>query len=295
MFPSGQPYKSLYAIHAVAEHVEAIAKSRFDVAIGEPAQPDKLQFIKDHMGLIVQAISDQDVLDRASPSLRLQLINNLIRTLYQLINRKSRSATQNFIISNAILDLNSTPSSWEPSDDDLPTSSRLVEVTVTALEFPEELGAPVAFNTMAVILQLALVSRNFWEKLSESPGFAGLIRSLLLLDRRKTIRSRAAQQIQEAVKKEMTLADKLTSDLTDASTRLPLTKYFWSALVTLVSSAANLPTQCEEVFRVTYFIVCLLSPGTHPLLDIPGLAIQTSRLLLDHTCTEVCFGRLDYS
>lgn len=195
-------------------------------------------------------------------------------------------------MSDAILDLNSPPNSWKPSDDDLPASSRLVKVIIIALDFPEELGAPVAFNTMAVILQLALANRNFWKKLSESPDFAELIRCLLLLDPRKTIRSRAAQQIQEVVKKEMTLTDKLTLDLTDASARLSLTKYFWSALVALVSSAANLPNQCEEVFRVTYFIVSLLSPGSHPLLDVPGLAIQTSELLLAHTCTEVCFGRL---
>lgn len=96
MFPSGQPYKSLYAIHAVAEHAEAIAKSRFGVTVGELAQPRKLQVIKEHMGLIVQAISDQNVVDQASPPLGLQVMNSLIRTLYQLINRKSGSATQTY-------------------------------------------------------------------------------------------------------------------------------------------------------------------------------------------------------
>ncbi|KAF5594822.1 ubiquitin carboxyl-terminal hydrolase 34 [Fusarium subglutinans] len=93
IFPSGQPFKSLYAVHALIEYAETLLPSQLtgqlnDVATGSGSDPVILpEALKTPISFIVQAISDEDIFNGASVFLRLKLASTLLHALRQFLDR----------------------------------------------------------------------------------------------------------------------------------------------------------------------------------------------------------------
>jgi ubiquitin carboxyl-terminal hydrolase 34 len=94
IFPSGQPFKSLYAVHALIEYAETLLPSQLIshnhlnyMITSSGSDPVILpEALKISISFIVQAISDEDIFNRASVLLRLKLTSTLLHALRQFLD-----------------------------------------------------------------------------------------------------------------------------------------------------------------------------------------------------------------
>ncbi|ENH73136.1 Ubiquitin carboxyl-terminal hydrolase 34 [Fusarium oxysporum f. sp. cubense race 1] len=99
IFPSGQPFKSLYAVHALIEYAETLLPSQLishlnDVTTGSGSDPVTLpEALKTPISFIVQAISDEDIFNGASVLLRLKLASTLLHAVRQFLDIRSRECS----------------------------------------------------------------------------------------------------------------------------------------------------------------------------------------------------------
>ncbi|EMT70268.1 Ubiquitin carboxyl-terminal hydrolase 34 [Fusarium odoratissimum] len=99
IFPSGQPFKSLYAVHALIEYAETLLPSQLishlnDVTTGSGSDPVILpEALKTPISFIVQAISDEDIFNGASVLLRLKLASTLLHAVRQFLDIRSRECS----------------------------------------------------------------------------------------------------------------------------------------------------------------------------------------------------------
>ncbi|KAM5382676.1 hypothetical protein ACJZ2D_002466 [Fusarium nematophilum] len=279
VFPPGQPLKSLYAVHSLLEYAEAACHGRIngdEVLSGgsanagsEPTSYTKV--LRTSISFVVQAISDENVLDRASVSLRLRLTGALIHAFRRFLDK-----------------IGAPRGSATTKSLEAPEPGRLVEILSQAVACSGDLPLPVIAGTLAVTLRLSIFDDRFWAKLSTNPEFVSVLRRLLLTDPRNTIRGHVAKLIEELFSaiEHPTSSDRSIDWASNSSDDIPLAKYFWSIVSDLVLQTAGSPNQCEEFFRLAHFLLVRINARAPGLLDIPKLVSQISQLLLAHTSTE---------
>ena len=87
IFPIGQPFKCLYAIHAIGEYVDSAGRQHSGLTIDEAPCPDVGKKAKERaMTLVLEAIGDPDIIDGCPEGhlrsrLSLQLMSSLVRYL----------------------------------------------------------------------------------------------------------------------------------------------------------------------------------------------------------------------
>ncbi|KAJ4264812.1 hypothetical protein NW762_005055 [Fusarium torreyae] len=262
IFPSGQPFKSLYAVHALVEYTEASFPGQATSHDGPDDAPDGQgahsapysRALRTSMSFVVQAISDENIFDRASMSLQ--------------IDTPRGSATSKTLI--------------------MPEPARLVEILSYAADCPGEAPSPAVAGTLAICLRLSMLDDQFWTKLSTNPDFGRILNCLLLIDPRHTIRSLASKLIEElfSAMDHTASADEIGDEISDRPRDSPLAQYFWKIVSDLVLQTAGFPHQCDEFFRLAHFLLVRINTRAPGLLDIPVFASQTSQLLLGHSSTE---------
>lgn len=297
IFPPGQPYKSLYAVHTLLEYIEAAFHGRIDNEDpkDDPTDPGQssayMKALKTGMSLATQAISDKDVFDQTSVSLRLKLTGAMIHAFRRLLDNILRS-TGTVTGSSLVTELY-TPG--RPASTDIvivPEPARLVEILTCALDSPGPGDAsPVIAGTLALTLRLSIINAAFWAKLNTNPDFVALLHRALLTDPRPGVRSLVVKLIEELVS--MTGNSQPLDRSNESSSNNPddifvaLVSYFWGVVSDLVLQIAGYPDQCEDFFRLTYVLLMRLKARSPGVLDLPRLASQVSQLLLAHTSTEV--------
>ncbi|KAI5459968.1 hypothetical protein BGZ63DRAFT_262203 [Mariannaea sp. PMI_226] len=272
MFPPGQPYKSLYAVHALLQYTEAAFHGRVtldaDESDGENSRSQPIshtQAIKTAISLIVQALSDEDVVDRASLGLRLDLTTSLVHALVCLIDR-----------------LDAPRESLRVDEVKLPEPQRLVELLIAATTHPGLAPVPLIRVTLTAMIRLSYLDAEFCEKLVQIPDLTAILQKLLLTDTRVGIRTVAARMIEEGfVTGQVYMAEHSTRPLSTS-----LAQYYWSVVVDLVSQTASSPYQCEELFRLTHSLILKMMTRVREQPNILHLASRVSQLLLDHVSTE---------
>lgn len=236
------------------------------------------------MALIVRAISDEDLLDRASASLRLKLSHTLVNAVLRCLSRKN-PRTIDYEDVDAILGLDQPHGSFNACDVQLPAPDRLISFIYNALDSQGEVALSAVAVTLNCIMRLSLLATTFWEKLIEDPTFSPMLHRLLLLETRKGIRANAAKQIEELAIAEWAMLS--VSEPISATTEISRTQYFWSIIVDLVSLTTNAPSQCEEVFKVAHSLMSRMATKSFFSFNLPDLASKASGLLLNHTSVEV--------
>ncbi|KPM43110.1 hypothetical protein AK830_g3489 [Neonectria ditissima] len=287
VFPPGQPFKSLYAVHALLQYTEAALHGRIsaegatgDGPSGRLSQPvPYIQAVKTSILLVVQAISDEDVLDHASLSLRLTLTGALVHSFLRFLEK-----------------LDTPRGSFTMHGIEAPTPGRLVDILSNAIACPDEAPMSLIAGTLAAIIRLSFLDGEFWEKLTASSAFSSLLQRMLLTDTRSGVRAVTAKMIEERLNSDLALLTDSSSTTADGLRATALTNYFWAIVSDLVPETARSPGQCDEVFRLAHSLLLKMRTRSPELLNTPQLASRTSQLLLDHVSTEnisqVGFGDL---
>ncbi|KAF4343618.1 hypothetical protein FBEOM_2417 [Fusarium beomiforme] len=279
IFPSGQPFKSLYAVHALIEYAESLLPSHF-TSPGDPVNaisgsdsetivvPEAL---RTSMSFIVQAISDEDVFTRASVLLRLRLASALLHAFRQFLDKiglRGESAASNGL--------------------PMPKPDRLVKILSYATDCSSDTPSPVIAGALVICLRLSMLDDNFWTELSTNSDFMGTLRRLLLTDPRQTIRSLSAKLIEElfTVIGNVTPTGEADCEASVRSRESPMAKYFWKVTSDMVKETTRFPYQCEELFKLVYSLMVKINMRSPELLNIALFASQISHLLLEHTTIE---------
>ncbi|KAM0215002.1 hypothetical protein ACHAPQ_002853 [Fusarium lateritium] len=276
IFPCGQPFKSLYAVHALIEYTEPPLPDGDDSnASPGSSELESVQYskaLKTATSFVVQAISDENVLDGASMLLRLKLTCGLLHALRRFLDR-----TDNPRGSAASKDLA------------MPEPARLVEILSYAVGCPGEVPSPVVAGTLVVCLRLSMLNDRFWTKLSKNSDFAHILQRLILIDPRQAIRSLSAKLVEElfTVVDHVPATSEPDCEASAGSRDIELTKYFWTIVSDLVAQTASFPQQCDELFLLAHFLLIRIKIRAPELFDIATFAACTSNLLLEHTTTEV--------
>lgn len=89
LFLPGQPFKSLYAIHALTEYVESARRTTSEASLAQSPEETATSNGQDEvlhraLRLIVQALSDPDVLAGTSTSLKMRVASALMQTFVKL-------------------------------------------------------------------------------------------------------------------------------------------------------------------------------------------------------------------
>ncbi|KAF4442789.1 hypothetical protein FACUT_1811 [Fusarium acutatum] len=277
IFPSGQPFKSLYAVHALVEYAEALLPSQLishlnGVTTGSGSDPVILpEALKTPISFIVQAISDEDIFNGASVFLRLKLASTLLHALRQFLDR-----------------VGNLRGSVPPQGLPLPDPNRLVKMLSYAIDCPGDVPSPVIAGALVICLRLSMLDDKFWAELSTNPDFNHNLHRLLLIDSRQGMRSLSAKLIEElfAVMSTATLIRETDCENSVTSRECSMAEYFWKVTSAMVRQTTVFPSQSEELFRLVYFLVVKINARTPELLNIEKFASQISQLLLEHTTTE---------
>ncbi|KAF7560328.1 hypothetical protein G7046_g3827 [Stylonectria norvegica] len=270
VFSSGQPFKSLYAVHALVQYTEAAfhgrATSGAETGQSTAEQVSYDEALRRSMSLIVQAISDEALLDGASMGLRLKLSSSLIYGFIRFLN-----AIDNLRTSSSMKSVQT------------PEPSRLVDILANAVSCPDEAASQLITGTLAVILRLSLLDVQFWDQLGANLNFSSLLQNLLLFDPRQSIRAVAAKQLEDATVAEEQVRSSSKDGMGNVNR---LSKFAWSIAFGLIPKTLDVPSHCEEFFRLTHFLLLSITARSPGIVDIPALTARASELLLDHTSTE---------
>ncbi|RGP80246.1 hypothetical protein FLONG3_1618 [Fusarium longipes] len=271
IFPSGQPFKSLYAVHTLSKYARSLPPRNLN-SDGSPNNmfvPHSVPYskaLKIATSLVVHAISDKSVFDQASTSMRLKLTTNLLQVFKQFYDRINASESQVLLKSL-----------------DTPDPNRLVEILSYAASCPGDAPLLAVHLALLISLRLSVVGDQFWTQLSTNPGFGRVLRCLLLTDLRQTIRARSTKVVQDFFNLvEHAAAGQASSSNLAGS----VSRYFWTVAGDLMSEAVGFPHQCEEVFLLTHFLLARIQKQAPEWLSIEMLAGKTSQLLIEHTTIE---------
>ncbi|EXK37593.1 hypothetical protein FOXG_09439 [Fusarium oxysporum f. sp. lycopersici 4287] len=277
IFPSGQPFKSLYAVHALIEYAETLLPSQLishlnDATTGSGPDPVILpEALKTPISFIVQAISDEDIFNGASVLLRLKLASTLLHAVRQFLDR-----------------VGTLRGSAPPQGLPLPDPNRLVKMLSYAIDCPGDIPSPVIAGALVICLRLSMLDDKFWAELSTNPDFNDILHRLLLIDSRQTMRSLSAKLVEElfTVMSTATLISETDYETSVRSRECSMAEYFWKVTSAMVRQTTVFPSQCEELLKLVYFLVVKINARSPELLNIEKFASQISQLLLEHTTTE---------
>lgn len=294
IFPSGQPFKSLYAVHALIEYAETLLPSQLishlnDATTGSGPDPVILpEALKTPISFIVQAISDEDIFNGASVLLRLKLASTLLHAVRQFLD--STFTHQTYIIRpNKVTGVGTLRGSAPPQGLPLPDPNRLVKMLSYAIDCPGDIPSPVIAGALVICLRLSMLDDKFWAELSTNPDFNDILHRLLLIDSRQTLRSLSAKLVEElfTVMSTATLISETDYETSVRSRECSMAEYFWKVTSAMVRQTTVFPSQCEELLKLVYFLVVKINARSPELLNIETFASQISQLLLEHTTTEV--------
>ncbi|KAG0647567.1 Ubiquitin-specific-processing protease 34 [Hyphodiscus hymeniophilus] len=252
IFPSGQPFKSLYAIYALRECVNSQSLKR---SLGN-------EFLTRAVSLIIAAISDPDVINRCpNEELRDCLALQFIDCFVNFLNLKG----------------NPLPTAVTPYLNDA-LLGRLLEILNGAKSTATTPNsAYVTGQSFEAILDACIHNSKLWLVFESHLSSTDLLRDLILDDPRSAIRKSVMKQIMQKCTSSSSLAKVSPTEFTIA---------FWPIVLGLIPHAAKLPQNCDETFTLCQQLFKKLADTSINSLDLDELVRQWSKLLLSHTPIE---------
>ncbi|KAK5989046.1 Ubiquitin carboxyl-terminal hydrolase 34-like protein [Cladobotryum mycophilum] len=275
VFFSGQPFKSLYAIHTLVEYIEAARLAASNTGDGIRyrgfSHTSYEGALSKCLHLVVQAISDQHLIERANPELQIQLMSSLMHAFVRFL-RDHRLPVNIF----------------ETNGAHIPSADRLVSIISHALTTTEESAVPLIASSLASVFRLGLLNAQFWVDVESNTSFSQLIGRLILTDHRKSLREICSGLVEETIETEIQTksATMIGSAENGDLPSYTMTFYIWSSVSCLLEEAANLPYQCTEYFRLVELLLLRMSNVVPSEVDFHRIAARLSGLLLGHTSTE---------
>ncbi|KAI1074724.1 hypothetical protein F5B20DRAFT_429744 [Whalleya microplaca] len=263
IFPLGQPFKSLYAIHALREYLSTrrlkssvMQTSSLDVESQQQTSDDQREALVRAMSLIVAAICDPDVVGQcSSEAMQIQLSLQLVDGFVQLLKETVKiGAVKRFLtpdLSKRLLVILASAAAAQTSND----SIDLITWSFEAL------------------LESCTRNKEFWTTFYDQIQIQEVIENLLF-DPRQIVRRSITRLIADK-----SLHGKGTSGIQFA-------ELFWPIVLRLVPRAAAEPAKCEELFLLTIQLLARLNEAKSSIVDLPSSLRQWGELLLSHKSTE---------
>lgn len=206
MFPLGQPFKCLYAVHALRDYLKSRrSKTAASETDGQEGDTDerRVAFSIRAMSLIVPAISDPQITAQCrSPELQIELGSALVELFVSLLGGQVNPPSKGALM------FRSSSSCRPCSDQELPASAarfldgplleRLLAILSLALsaDTPESATKHVP-HCLQSILQSCCASDAFMSAFCAHPAVPRLFEELLLNERRVEVRESTARLIRQ--------------------------------------------------------------------------------------------------
>ncbi|KAI2637445.1 hypothetical protein GGS21DRAFT_479490 [Xylaria nigripes] len=267
VFPLGQPFKSLYAIHALREYLNTrrlkntmMSASFHEVKTSQESANDQQDAVAKAISLIVAAICDRDVINQCSVGeMRFQLGFELIDSFVQLLKETIEPQLLSQLITSDLYE-------------------RLIEILNNGAKAPNsKVSVDLVHRCFEALLDCCTKSNEFWNMLRGQTVISEVTRTVLLADERPFVRKTIAKLIS-------------TRSLYDSSQSgvlaLDFAELFWPIISQLMPEAASQPYKCEEVFALASNLMRKLIETNSSVLQLQTCIKYCGDLLLSHTSTE---------
>ncbi|KAK1751703.1 ubiquitin carboxyl-terminal hydrolase 34 [Echria macrotheca] len=271
IFPLGQPFKSLYAIYALKEHLAA--QRRQSTSDTDPQQGEDTEATGDTgvmystyllraMKLVVSAISDEAVIANCSSQVwKSELSCSLLECFLSLLADPHLPESAVGLL-------------------DKPLLSRLLNLLGLSLSSGSLMNAPKHLNLcLRSILDPCTLSEDFISAFCADEKISGPLQKLLLCDPRKEVRASTALVILQKVRG--IGVPSIPSAVTDRFRDL-----FWPIVSNMIRSALECPKTSIEVLELCVSMLTNLRETRPQTLDAPRLIEEWMRLLLWYSTFE---------
>lgn len=266
IFPAGQPFKSLYALHALREYISLQSRQAdlllMDTKAGAlVANRDTLESaLTRAISLVVAAISDQNVMSQCATDdlrdyLALQMIDCLVSLLREPLLPESIASLLDDTLLQRLLSL-----LYDAKQRD--TAHNSIHLT---------------WRTVEAILEASSHNAELWQAFVTHLNTNTLLSELILEDSRPIVRRAVVKQIANKCNNSLSLAQ--VSTISFATT-------FWPMVATLVPLASLDALQCEETFSLAHAIFKRIAESSIDSLKLEKLVNEWGTLLLAHSCQE---------
>lgn len=195
VFSIGHPLKSLYALHAVREHLGSLCPSV------ESPKEDSLysDALRRVLGLIASAIRDRDIIDNGSGAdLKAALATRLVDQFHTILRGSlpQRLGEHSLVRMLTLLDPMRPGSTDNYLDGAL--MGRLFEMLCSSLAAePTSFTTNLVTVTFRAIIHLCSLRQDLWERLRSQTKLKEIVQRLLIDDTRGIVRKSAATTIGE--------------------------------------------------------------------------------------------------
>jgi len=254
IFPHGKPYKSLYAIHAIREH---IATEYQKGGVND-------NMLSRAISLVVSATLDVGVLDNSNMGTSTILCESIIDCLSHLLKEHSVPTAALAYLSGDLL-------------------GRLLQLLYAAMTPSTPESAQLTCRTFDAILEASSHNIELWSQFQEHMRTNLLLQDLLLADPRHHIR--------KSVVKSIITKSAYSSSLARVSAT-QFAVAFWPLLCTIICVVEQYPTQCDELFHLSENLLRKLADVSINALELDKLLKSWGSLLVSHSSSQEV-GRLD--
>lgn len=280
VFPLGEPFKCLYTVHALREHLNtrrlrSLVRTNATDTGSSGATGQKETHLKT-MSLVVAAIEDTNVIGRCrTEALQIELSQHLLDAFLQLLTGTFSLATLFLVNTN-----NWTESAVEHTVDQFLTKEfqeRLVTLLLEASAVQHSHHAAEVINcALHALLECCSLSKSFWELFRQNPSTKRIVQDLLR-DHRLSVRKSTGKLI------------KAKCTFTQAGSHTPALEFaetFWPFAFELLPQVASRPLPSEEIFTLLSLLMHKLYQEKSAALGIQACVSQLLELILGHTSTE---------
>jgi ubiquitin carboxyl-terminal hydrolase 34 len=250
IFPLGQPFKCLYAVYALREHLKEEAR---DGSINAAT-------LSMSLGLIVSAITNEAILESlTNEDLRSFLAQTLIESLIQILREPILTATLETYLDVKLL------------------HRLLYLLDHTRKSAAAQNSVLMVSSTFEAILDASLYSPPFWAAFIASPSTPNLLYELLLDDPRVSLR--------KSIMKNITSKCNCTPSLSTLST-IDFASAFWPLLNKLVPRSRYHSDRCDEALSVVLVVFRKLAGTSVDSVDLNACLTAWGGLLAAHKSQE---------
>ncbi|KAI0200761.1 hypothetical protein F4808DRAFT_151120 [Astrocystis sublimbata] len=266
IFPLGQPFKSLYAIHALREYLNTWRLKSTMRTFSRPGitekqlKNDQQDVVTKILALVTAAICDPDVVEQCSnQDLRLQLGLELVDTFVQLLKESPEPALLSQILTQGLYE-------------------RLMAMLISGAKASgSKISVDLVHRCFEALLECCAKNDKIWILFRGQAMVGNVIQSLLLSDERPFIRRSIAKLI---------TARSVYDSGQSGVPAIDFAEALWPIIFQLLPEAALKPQQCEELFSVASQLTKKLVDNQSNAIDLPSCVKRCGDLLLKHTSTE---------
>ncbi|KAK8027534.1 ubiquitin carboxyl-terminal hydrolase [Apiospora marii] len=267
IFPLGQPFKCLYAIHALREY---LSTRRLKAQVSQVSEPDtdahkrvvldQSEALIKAASLVVTAICNKEVIGQcANEAIRIMLSLHLVDNLVQLLKESGTAPSVVDYLTPALLE-------------------RLLEILRFATAVSSTQNSIELINrSLEALLECCIKSNSFWDTFKSSRTAKEALQNLLVDDDRPYVRKGVVKLMSAKI---------FYNHSPPGTPALAFAEFFWPIAFELLPRAVGDSEKSEEVFSLAIVLIKKLGDAESAVLDLGHCLFQCGDLLLQHNSVE---------